>query len=269
MAYAPAGPRGGEEFDVAAAIGTAPGALLFVHEVSRNTAPLIGAFDKFGLELALLGFSGHAIRLAADRTEAEAASSRQSKALRMHAPLLVSVDGAEGPGGYALNRRCTLTLVLCKDGKVQRSVALTDAGRQDIPQLRTWLEEVAGKLPEDEAALRALLAERLPRDAARLRLLATELAVALRRAPPTTESRPAEMAARNDEITGLVRRVIRPDADQTALDQAFSALDAAVGKDRGKQAQAVEVLQRIIKLGYGTEDARRRAQAWIDAKSGR
>ena len=155
--YAPAGARAGDTFDAAAAIGNAPGAILFVHELTRNTGPVIGGLDRFAGEYSLLGLRTFAVRLAADRTDAEAGMKRSSEAMRLHNPIVISTDGAEGPGTYALNRKCTLTLVTCKDGKVVRSVGFTDPGRGDLPKLRELLEEVTGPLPQEEAAYKALL----------------------------------------------------------------------------------------------------------------
>ena len=187
LVYAPTGPRAGQEYDASTALGDGPAALLFVHEVTRNTAPMIGGFDKLALEFQALGLRTVAIRLAADRSEAEAATKRQSDALAMHYPMVVSVDGGEGPGDYALNRRCTLTLVLAKGGKVVRSVAYTDTGRQDLPKLRACFEEIAGALPDDEAALRKKLAQALPADVNVLKELVTELLVEVRRAAKERE----------------------------------------------------------------------------------
>ncbi|MCC6672326.1 MAG: hypothetical protein IT458_14785, partial [Planctomycetes bacterium] len=53
--YAPSGPFAGQEFDVAARAGKAPAALLFVHELNRNTAPMIRGLDQLGLQLAWTG----------------------------------------------------------------------------------------------------------------------------------------------------------------------------------------------------------------------
>ncbi len=167
--YAPAGPNAGTEFDVAKAIGDAPGAVLFVHEVSRNTAPVIGGMDTLGLEFGLLGFRGFTVCLAADRTAAETQLKNSSDAMRLANPLLLSLDGVEGPGNYALNRKCTLTLVIVKDRKVHKSVAFTDTGRQDLPRIREWFQEVTGPAPTDEAGLRKAALANLPDDAAALK----------------------------------------------------------------------------------------------------
>ena len=140
--YASDGAFAGQEFDAAAKIGSAPGALLFIHVLNRNTAPVIRGLDNLASEYSIVGFRSFTIMLGGDRTAAEAQLKRVNGSLRLANPIVLSTDGAEGPGNYALNRKCTLTLVLTKDGAVHRSVALTDTGSGDIPMIRGWLEEI-------------------------------------------------------------------------------------------------------------------------------
>ena len=116
--YATDGALVGQEFDAAAKIGSAPGALLFVHELTRNTAPVIRGLDNLASEFSIVGFRSFTIILGEDRTAAEAQLKRVNGSLQLANPLVMSTDGAEGPGNYALNRKCTLTLVLTKDGAV-------------------------------------------------------------------------------------------------------------------------------------------------------
>ena len=158
--YAASGPHAGTTFDAAATLGQAPCALLFVHELTRNTAPMIRALDRFGTEYGLLGFRAFTVMLADDRTTAEKQIERSSTSLGMRNPLVVSVDGSDGPGGYGLNRKCTLTLLLANAGRVTRVVGFTDTGPQDVAPLEAWIGELTGPLPKDPAEWRILLAKR-------------------------------------------------------------------------------------------------------------
>ena len=45
MVYDGQGTRAGQEFDAARAIGSNPGALLFVHSMTRNTYPMIQGLE--------------------------------------------------------------------------------------------------------------------------------------------------------------------------------------------------------------------------------
>ncbi|MFY9344730.1 MAG: hypothetical protein WAT39_19720, partial [Planctomycetota bacterium] len=279
--YAPSGPFAGSEFDAAARIGKGPGVLLFVHELTRNTGPMVGGLDRLAVQFAWTGLQTHTIRIAADRTEAEAAVKRSSDAMLLQRPILVSTDGVEGPGGYALNRKATLTLVLCKDGAVVRSLAFTDTGRADLPKLRALVEEVTGPVPADAAALRAAMAARLPRDPEQLRALAIELGLLLHgvdaaqatrqerqgardaRMQPAGEQRPGAAPAKpregkapdDEELRALLRRAIQKGADAAELDAVFAAVDARAGTDTGLRAQVADMWRLMLSLGYGNDDA--------------
>lgn len=188
-AYAPLGPYAGREFDAAVEIGDRPGALLFLHEMTRNTYHVIRGLDELASEYALAGFRSFTLRLAEDRTAAETAIiARNGRdtgghrfsvvgkfgALHLRNPITLSLDGLDGPGNYALNRKAVLTLVMVKDGKVVRSVAFTDTGAQDVATVRKLVEETIGPIPRDDAGLRKWIADRLPAGRDELRKLAVE-----------------------------------------------------------------------------------------------
>jgi len=188
-AYAPLGPYAGREFDAAAEIGDRPGALLFLHEMTRNTYHVIRGLDELASEYALTGFRSFTLRLAGDRTSAETAiSARNGRdtgghrfsvvgkfgALHLRNPIALSLDGLDGPGNYALNRKAVLTLILVKDGKVLNSIAFTDTGAKDVETVRKWVKETVGPIPEEDAALSKLISQRLPKDRDELRKLAVE-----------------------------------------------------------------------------------------------
>lgn len=214
-AYAERGPWAGQEFDVAEAAGTAPAAFLFIHDLSRNTAPVIREFDRLGREHALLGFEGFALMLQEDRTEGENLLKRVNGSLKLHRPLVLSLDGLDGPGDYALNRRCTLTLVLAREGQVTQSLALTDTGPADFPKLQRWIESVAGTLPQEEGALRDLLRQRLPQDTQALRELAINQGLEIRQ----LRQRLAETHARGqNRMRPRPAGRGRPDADARSQD---------------------------------------------------
>jgi hypothetical protein len=285
--FAPSGPFAGEGFDVAARVGKLPAAILFVHELNRNTGPMVSGLDRLGVLFAWTGLQVHMVRIAGDRTAAEIQSQRSSEAMGLHRPLLVSVDGAEGPGAYALHRKATLTLVLAKDGKVVRSAAFTDTGRADLGKLRALVEEVTGPLPKDEKELRSLMTARLTHDAALLRAMVIELAVLAQKQeraeqnraqrqspspreppPPSAEvlpARPREGKAPDDEqLRALLRRCIQHAADDRELTAVFREVQTRIGDDAQLRAQAVEMFRLMLSLDYGNEEAQKRARAFVD-----
>jgi hypothetical protein len=298
--YAPDGPDAGLELDLAAVIGQGPAAVLFVHELSRNVAPLVRGLEQLADSHAVLGLTTATVMLAADRGEAERRAPAASRSLRLARPMLVSVDGLEGPGAYALNRRATLTLVLCDRGQIVDSIAFTDTGRQDLPRLRELVERVTGPIPDSAGELRRLALERLPADPATLRARAAHLALelhwrALRSAEEEADrarrgadaaGAPARMAARgdaapgdravpatrrgtaptDDELRGLLRAAIQKDADAAALDATFAKIRARAAVSPELAREVEQMFELMLGLDYGSEDARRRAQAWLDGR---
>ncbi|NNE93156.1 MAG: hypothetical protein HKN23_16050 [Verrucomicrobiales bacterium] len=180
MAYAPVGPRAGEEFDAAAAIGKKPGAFLFIHELTRNGLPVIRGLDRAGTEFSLLGFKSHTFLLSDDRTAAETKLKAVNGSLRLASPIVLSLDGVDGPGNYALNRKAVLSLILMKDGKVHKSVAFTDVNAEDEALIRELVEEVSGTLPQSPEEIRELVAQNLPTDEEKLKELAVDQTMQIR-----------------------------------------------------------------------------------------
>ena len=179
--YALHGPHKGQEFDAAKSLGQGPGALLFIHELSRNIIPVLRGLDDLTSEYSVLGFQSHTLLLHDARTSAENRLKAAIFSLKHANPIILSLDGLEGPGDYALNRRAALTLVLAKGGQVVRSVALTATGKHNLPELRKWVEEVAGKIPSDPEELRRMIAGNLPESGDAVRELAVNQGVQLQR----------------------------------------------------------------------------------------
>ena len=171
----------GKELDLANRLGKGPAVLLFVHELSRNTAPVIRGVDQIGTDYGILGLETYAIMLMADRTQGENRLRAVNGSLRMRSPLCLSLDGAEGPGGMALNRKCTVTLVFTKDGKVVRSAGFTDTGQNDVPKVKRWVEELTGPLPTDPKELAELIEKKLPTSPEELRKHAVALTMQIQR----------------------------------------------------------------------------------------
>ena len=181
--YANSGPFAGrEQFDAAAEIGKGPGAFLFIHVLNRNTAPVIRGLDTLTAEYQIFGFQSFIISLVADRTQGEEQLRRVNRSLRLRNPMVISLDGAEGPGNYALNRSCTLSLVVMNDGKVLASLAFTDTGIQDLARIRRVIEKAIGEIPTERKELMKLINSGLPKDSQALRELAARQALELYRA---------------------------------------------------------------------------------------
>jgi hypothetical protein len=64
--------------------------------------------------------------------------------LKPDAPANVSVEGVEGPGAWGINKKCSLTVVFGKGGKVVFNHATTSPGDKDDDVIRGALSEALG-----------------------------------------------------------------------------------------------------------------------------
>lgn len=179
--YGVVGPHTGSQFDLAAHVGMAPCGFLFIHELNRNTAPVIRGFDQMGGLYSVLGVRLYTILLGQDRTADEQKLKSVNGSLRLREPILLNVDGPEGPGNYALNRKSTLTLVFANQGKVTRSFGITDAGQHDLPAIEKAIQDMVGILPDDPQDLKEFLWDRLPQDPQSLKALLLAQTLEIRR----------------------------------------------------------------------------------------
>lgn len=271
-AYAPLGPYAGREFDAAAEIGDRPGALLFLHEMTRNTYHVIRGLDELASEYALAGFRSFTLRLADDRTAAETAiTSRNGSdtgghrfsavgkfgALHLRNPIALSLDGSDGPGNYALNRKAVLTLVMVKGGEVIRSVAYTDTGVQDLAGIRKLVEQSIGPIPTEDAALRKWITDRLPAGRDELRKLAVEQ-IAFQTARSKDFPRFVRLI---EEITGPLP------SREAALEEVIAArLPNRTGELKEMALRQADEIRRLnesiaqLKQGRGAQSMRRPAR---------
>lgn len=181
--YANSGPFAGQEsFDAAGVIGNGPGAFLFIHVLNRNTVPVLRGVEILTKELSLFGFKSFIVTLSGDRTAGEEQLQRVNGSLKFQNPMVLSLDGLDGPGDLALNRRCTLSLIVVNKGKVTQSIGFTDTGLHDLKRIRESFESAIGEIPTQSDELLAMAKTLLPEDATALRELAARQAVDLYRA---------------------------------------------------------------------------------------
>ena len=223
--FATHGRHAGEEFDAADDLGKAPSAILFIHELTRNTAPVIRALDEMAADYGVLGFRSHTVALSGDRTAGEDLLRRVNGSLNLSNPIILSLDGAEGPGNYGLSRKPTLTFVFAKDGVVEQSIALTDTGPNDVPKVKEWIEGVAGALPDDDGELLALIKKNLPADESALRDHAVHQALELRHLRQQLRQREQQQGGAGATAGGAMQRGDHP-ATQSEKEDAPPQPDA-------------------------------------------
>lgn len=130
----------GRELDFVTEAAGKPILLVFVHDVNRPSIALTRALTTYTSSRAADGVTTGVVWLDADATEAENTLKRIRHALAPKARVGVSLEGAEGPGSYGLNRNATLTVLVGNEGKVTANFALVQPSLQS--DLRKILDEV-------------------------------------------------------------------------------------------------------------------------------
>jgi hypothetical protein len=155
-----AGADAGKERDLVADYKGAPTVLVFVHGIERSMTPLLSVVDQYAFEKKD-SLRAAFVFLNGDRVNAEQRIPAVAQSLRLKAPATLSLDGAEGPGNYGLNKQCLLTLVIAKDNKVTANFALVQPGIADAPAVLKALGAVIGDSnpPEAEALRERRMAE--------------------------------------------------------------------------------------------------------------
>ena len=84
------------------------------------------------------------IGLMPDRLEGDRRLRDVWMMLEPKAPANVSLEGVEGPGAWGINKKCQLTLILAKGGKVVFNHATTSPGDADNDKIRKALSDAVG-----------------------------------------------------------------------------------------------------------------------------
>ncbi len=231
--------RAGKELDAVKEADGKPLLLVFVHSTTRPSAALTRALAAYAESRSKDGLRAYVVWLAADRTEAEQFLKRARQSLGFKVPVVISLDGAEGPGAYGLNRKVILTVLVAKDGKVTANFALVQPAVTDAPKIAEEIvKQVGGKAP----TLKELEALAFPNQ---------------------QPARPAE-GIQDAQLRELLRPVIRPEAKAEDVQKAAAAVEKYVGDDKAKRADLGKAAKLILSLGYGTDEAKKRLKAWAE-----
>jgi len=237
------GDAAGKELELVREGDDKPRLLLFVHELNRPCLATVRAVMNYAAPRAKEGKLVTAmVMLTDDATAAEELLKRAKGALPQGVPITISPDGAEGPGGYGLNRKVTLTVLVAKENKVTANFALVQPSLQaDAPKIAA---AVADALGVKRPSAKELGAE---------------------------DAKPARSKAKGGEgqdpnVGPLLRAVIRKDATKEEVDAAARKVIEYIDKNREAAKQVGQVAKRIIDSGkladYGTPHAQEYIQAW-------
>lgn len=120
--------------------------ICFVHKLSPDDRilyglPLVDFYTSRQKDL-----SSHYVLLSDDRAKMLKMLGAWSRASLFKASeVSLSVDGVEGPGFYGLNRQIAMTVLVAKDGKVVKNMALAAPNGKDLESIMVAVAETLDK----------------------------------------------------------------------------------------------------------------------------
>lgn len=253
------GSAAGQERDLITEHKGAPTVLVFVHGLERSMAPLMTVVDEYGKERAAK-LKTEFIFLSADRLASQQRLPLVAQSLKLAAPISLSVDGAEGPGNYGLNKECLLTIVVAKDNRVTANFALVQPGIADAPKVLAALAKVIGD--ENPPTAEALREKRGMGNAEM-----AKRGEAMKKKPADPNAPKVELpgAAPTDEkLIALLRRFIQKSNDDATVDKVLAEVQDYIKGNDDLTRQTINGWVRVLHIKYGTEYAQKAGQAMVD-----
>jgi hypothetical protein len=245
------GAEDGKERDPISENVGAPTALVFIHQLERSLVPLLRVVEQYGVERRDR-IKTEIVFLAADRLAGEERMRAAAGSLKLAARVGLSLDGAEGPGNYGLNKDCLMTIVTAKDNQVVANFALVQPGIADAPNVIAALAKTCG---DDRPPTAEALAAKQP-GMARGRAAMTE---------KPKEDFPGAVPS-DAKLVGLLRQFIRPTNDDATVDRVLAEVKAHIKDNADLTKQAADGWTRVLHFGdrYGTPYARKVGQEFLD-----
>jgi hypothetical protein len=229
-----------------------PVVLVFLHALERSLVPLLRVVDEYAASRSN-HLNAEVVFLADDRIAGEERMKAAQGSLKLKAKAGLSLDGAEGPGNYGLNKDCMMTIVIAKDNRVTDNFALVQPGIADAPKVLAALAKASGDANPPAA------------DA----LLARTGGEGMRRQEMRREGNdpfPGAVPA-DEKLTGLLRQFIRPTNDEAAVNRALEEVKAYIKDNPDLQKQAIDGWTRVLHFGerYGTPYSRKAGAEFLES----
>lgn len=249
----------GKERDPVSENAGVPTAFVFVSAIERSLVPLLRVVDQYGA-LRTNRLKTEIVFLAADRVAGEERIKAAAGSLKLQAHVGLSLDGAEGPGNYGLNKECMMTILAAKDNIVTANFALVQPGIADAPKVIAALAKVCGDTNPPTAD--QLSAGQTARMGGGARM---ERGGAATNAARPKESFPGAVPD-DPKLNALLRQFIRPTNDTATVDNVLKEVETHIQGNADLTRQASNGWVRVLYFGdrYGTPYSRKVGQAFLD-----
>jgi hypothetical protein len=139
------GDAAGKEFNLVKDAQGKPLLIFFLQDRNRPSAGLARLLLNYAASRKADGLRAGLVMVTGDATETEEWIKRAAAALPSGVPIGISVDGAEGPGAYGLNRKVQVTVLVVKDDKVAANYALVQPSVEaDAPKIAAAIVAALG-----------------------------------------------------------------------------------------------------------------------------
>ena len=148
------GDKQGDQIDLIAVADGKPQLLVFVSGANRPAARLTRALMNYAEMRADDRLSAALVWLDGDRTAAQQYLRQAISWWGIGPPVGISVDGAEGPGSYGLNRNVNVTVVVANKNRVTANFAIVQPSETDAPAiLNEVVKLIGGNVPTEAETL--------------------------------------------------------------------------------------------------------------------
>jgi hypothetical protein len=138
------GPSRGAEVDVVKSAEGGPLLLVIVNGANRPAAQLTRTLMNYAEIRQPDGLHAAVVWLDGDRSGAEQYLEKAISWWGCGKPVGISVDGAEGPGSYGLNRQVNLTVLVAKKNRITANYALVQPSMTDAPKIIAEVNKLIG-----------------------------------------------------------------------------------------------------------------------------
>jgi len=139
------GAAAGSEFNLVKGAQGRPLVIFFLQEVNRPSVGLARLILNYAASRKADELTAGLVLVTADATATEEWIKRAAGALPGGVPVGISVDGAEGPGAYGLNRKVQVTVLVVKEDKVTANFALVQPSIEaDAPKIAAAIVAAVG-----------------------------------------------------------------------------------------------------------------------------